>query len=60
MENKFMKWYEQCDKIVASYIGLGIDDLPDASWYDYYQDGLSPKEAIACANEDYWDGGLWI
>jgi len=60
MENKFMKWYEQCDKIVASYIGLGIDDLPDAEWSSYFEDGLSPKEAIDCANEDYWDGALWI
>lgn len=60
MEDEYNKWYKQCDKIIASLIGLGIDDLPDASWYDYYEGGLSPRQAIDCANEDYWGGALWI
>jgi len=60
MENEYIKWYKQCDIIVASLIGLGIDDLPDASWRDYHDLGMSPKEAVDSANQDYWDGALWI
>ena len=58
MENEYNKWYKQCDKIVASLIGLGIDDLEDASWRDYFDAGMSPRDAIECANDDYWDGEL--
>ena len=31
-----------------------IDDLPDARWRDYFDDGMSPHEAIECAYERLW------
>lgn len=54
----FEQFIKKCDAIVASHIGLGIDDLPDACWRDYYDDGLSPADAIEVADLDYWDGRL--
>jgi len=34
--------------------GLGCDDLPDATWYDYFDCELSPMDAIECAISDSW------
>ena len=39
-------------------IGLGIHDLADATWRDYYDCGMTPRDAIECANDDAWDGEL--
>ena len=54
----FDQWYKRCDMIVASVCGLGVDDLPDANWRDYYEDGMTPRDAVECADLDYWDEQL--
>tara|TARA_R100000995_G_scaffold82281_1_gene55975 strand:+ start:848 stop:1048 length:201 start_codon:yes stop_codon:yes gene_type:complete len=48
------KWLKECDKIVLNKLGIGLHDLPDATWLDYFEDGLSPSEAVDCAYEDQW------
>lgn len=58
MEKSFMQWMKDCDKYLSRFIPLSIHDLPDASWRDYYEDGMSPEDAVQCANEDYWDGQM--
>ena len=50
----FSDWYKECDKIVTGILGLGVDDLPDAQWMDYYHDDMTPFEAVDTANIDYW------
>ncbi len=55
---RFNGWYNTCDEIVSRKIGVGVEDLPDAPWRDYYEDGLTPHEAIECAKEDAWDDYL--
>ena len=50
----FDAWYKECDGIVSRRLGLGVEDLPDATWRDYYEDGLTPDEAIECAKEAAW------
>jgi len=56
----FEEFYKECDKIVVNILGLGIDDLPDAQWMDYYHDEMSPADAVDTANIDFWDGQLPI
>jgi len=56
----FEEFYKECDKIVVNILGLGIDDLPDAQWADYYHDEMSPADAVDTANIDFWDGQLPI
>jgi len=51
----FMK---ECNRLLTVKIGLGVDDMPDAAWRDYHEDGLKPSHALECANDDYWDGQL--
>ena len=57
------KYLTACNKIVLCKLGIGIDDLPDATWLDYFEDGLSPSEAVDCAYEDQWHdeipGEVW-
>jgi hypothetical protein len=54
----FDAWYKECDGIVSRRFGVGVEDLPDAPWRDYHEDGLTPSEAIECAKEDAWDDCL--
>lgn len=56
----FEEFLKECNKIVSSLIPFGIDDLPDANWRGYFEDGMSPKDAVLIANEDYWENGLNI
>ena len=45
MTGTFQTWLRKCDAIVSGKVGLGLNDLPDANWRDYFEDGLSPKDA---------------
>ena len=51
---EFSKFKKNVDRILVSMFGLGSDDLPDATWYDYFDCELSPIEAIECAVSDSW------
>jgi len=53
-EELFGKWLQHCDLLVTHRYCVGLDDLPDASWRDYYSDGLKPIEAVEAAEADYW------
>lgn len=50
----FEEWTKQRDRLCIAIFGLSADDLPDCTWYDYYESQLSPAEAIECAIEDMW------
>lgn len=54
----FGKFLKECDRIVGNEIGLGLDDMEDANWREYYEGGLSPQDAVDCADIDYWGGIL--
>jgi hypothetical protein len=54
MYESFNSFYRECNRIIGNKIGVGIDDLPDARWRDYFDEGMSPHDAIECAYEDYW------
>jgi hypothetical protein len=59
-DNKFNEWLKKCDKIVSRKAGLGLDDLPDAMWRDYFDDGLTPIDATDSAYEDQWQDDIPI
>ena len=59
IENPTYEQFEkECDRQVTNMAGLGIHDLADASWRDYFDTGMTPRAAIECANDDFWDGEL--
>ena len=50
----FAIWKNRRDMILHHNIGLISGDLPDASWYSYWDEGLDPQQAIESAIEDVW------
>ena len=61
IENPTYEQFEkECDRQVTNMAGLGIHDLADASWRDYFDTGMTPRAAIECANDDFWDGELSV
>ncbi len=57
-EMTYQEFEKECNKIVTNMVGLGIHDLADATWRSYYDSGMTPRDAIECANDDWWDGEL--
>ena len=55
---QYEEFEKECNRQLTNIAGLGIHDLADASWRDYFEAGMSPRDAIECANDDYWDGEL--
>ena len=53
MYESFNSFYRQCNQIIGNKIAWAYD-LPDARWRDYFDEGMSPHEAIECAYEDFW------
>lgn len=48
----FDSWISRVDRIISAATGLTHDDLPDACWRDWFDDGLTPKEAWQTYQED--------
>ena len=42
----FDEWKKLVEKACIHCYFLGCDDLPDQPYYDMYEEGLSPKEAV--------------
>ncbi len=51
----YEQFEKECNRLLTNKVGLGIHDLPDACWRDYFDDGMLPLDALHCANEDAWD-----
>ena len=55
----FETWLKQCDRVtMAKLHGISLHDMTDATWRDYYDNGLTPAEAVDSAYEDYWQDEL--
>lgn len=51
----FETWLGKVDAVYVRVLGMGMDDLGDAPWYDYWSDELTPREAVAHALIDWQD-----
>ena len=49
---EYETWLNKCDKLVSNEFGLGLMDFPDFLWYDTFEDGFSPSEAVEQFKED--------
>lgn len=51
----FEQWMQRVDAVVQKRTGLSVHDLPDCPFRDWYDNGLTPREAsvqaIRSANE---------
>lgn len=41
----WIEWVREADVVSWRTAGCSIDDLPDAPWYDWFLDGVSPARA---------------
>ena len=41
----FDDWFAAVNRAVQAGIGLDVLDLPDQPFYDWYEDGITPKQA---------------
>lgn len=58
--DSFDFWMRQVDRAYGARLGLGADDCGDAPWHDYYDDGMSPLDAMAHALTDWQDDGGFL
>tara|TARA_R100001126_G_scaffold95990_1_gene67997 strand:- start:2034 stop:2312 length:279 start_codon:yes stop_codon:yes gene_type:complete len=60
---KFESWLKRCDALLKKEMGIGLDDMPDALWADYWEQDMSPLEALEEALETVWaedmSDGVW-
>ena len=54
----YEQFERECNRVLTNMAGLGIHDIEDATWRDYYNDGLPPKDAVNSAIEDSQDDDL--
>lgn len=43
---EYVSWMRQLDTECVKNFGIGIDNLPDQPYYDWYDDGFDVQEAI--------------
>jgi hypothetical protein len=48
----FDTWLKKCDNLVSNEFGLGLHDFPDFLWYDAFEDGFEPDQAVEQFKED--------
>ena len=48
----FEEWLKQADYTLESLVFLGHDDLPDQTWRDWYNDGVTPADAARMTLEN--------
>ena len=54
----YKTWEAECDRLMVAEFGVGIDDLPDMLWHDWYKDDLEPEEAVQLAIDKVNEGGF--
>jgi hypothetical protein len=42
---KFEAWLKRVDAALEKRVGLSSRDLADCSYYDWFEDGISPSQA---------------
>jgi hypothetical protein len=48
----FRAWLKEADEVCVDIAGVGIHDIADQPFRDWFADGLSPEEAVQLALED--------
>jgi hypothetical protein len=59
-DKKFKAWWVQANAECLKITGGGLDlrDLPDVDYREYFEDGMSPRDAAEIAIEEAGGGDL--
>jgi len=57
-EERFLAWMREVDGRLIKEYSIGVDDLPDLPWEEWYKERIASDEAVMYAiekvnNEDY-------
>lgn len=52
----FDQWLLDMDKIFVHVFGMSYNNFPDWNWYDAFEYGLTPTEAVEAYGEEMDDG----
>lgn len=50
--NSFERWMQKVDAILIKKCGLPSDDLPDQTWALWFEDGITPRNAVEACLDD--------
>ena len=55
-KQSFQAWLDKVSNVIQRETGLGVFDLADQPYHDWYDDGYTPREAAseALENEGYY------
>lgn len=57
--NEFESWLEAVDRAFIKLVGLDRDSWPDQDYWNMFEDGLTPVEAVIDAiQNEYGEEGL--
>jgi hypothetical protein len=54
-DEDFATWLAKVDRSLTARTGLGVDDLADAPYRDYFADEMDPREAAALVLSEWND-----
>ena len=55
----FRQWENKVNERMLQEHGVGVDDIPDMPWYDWFTDEMEVETAVQEAI-DTVNNGLWI
>ena len=55
----FEMWEDKGNILMLEKHEVGIDDIPDMPWYDWFTDHMTPESAVNKAI-NIVNGGLWV
>lgn len=55
----FKVWEAKVNDLMLKKHGVGIDDIPDQPWHDWWINNVTPEEAVKTAIE-YVNNGEWV
>ena len=56
---EYKTWEAECNTLMLKQHGVGIDDIPDMLWHDWWKyDKYEPQEAVDLAIKTVNEGGF--
>ena len=49
IDQSFEVWMKEADRLCGASTGMSLYDLPDCCYRDWYDDGMTPKQAVRMA-----------
>ena len=51
-------WEREVNKLMLELHGVGVDDIPDMPWHDWYKSNMVKEEAVETAINIVNEGGF--